>query len=352
MIRRTQDLSAAARAGFDAIIDVRSPSEYAVDHLPGAINLPVLDDAERAEIGTLYVQTSRFLARRLGAAKISRNIAAHLEGPMAGWGKEIRALVYCWRGGQRSGAMALVMDQVGWDVTLVDGGYKRWRRQVVASLHAGEEGLAMPGFLLLEGPTGTGKTVLLDRLRAIGVQTLDLEALARHRGSLFGAMPGGQPSQKQFETRIYEALERLDPARPVIAEAESSRIGDLSIPARLWEALEAAGRIAVIAPMAARVKHILAHYADIAGDRTALDVAIDRLPSHHSRETVDRWRALAAAGDIGTLARELMEAHYDPAYARWSSRRRRPLAGQVESDLTEIGLMAAAQRIAALAEQV
>ena len=237
MIRRTTDVGLAARQGFDAVIDVRSPGEFAQDHLPGAINLPVLDDAQRAVVGTEYVQGSKFRARRQGAALVARNIAEHLERALADRDGGFRPLVHCWRGGQRSGAMAAVMDQVGWTVTVLDGGYMTWRRAVTAALY--DTPLAHR-LVLLDGPTGAGKTEVLARLAARGVQTLDLEGLANHRGSLFGALPGGQPSQKLFESRLFDALEHLDPARPVVVEAESSRIGARVIPPALWTAMTAA----------------------------------------------------------------------------------------------------------------
>ena len=217
MIRRTTDLSPQARDGFDALIDVRSPAEFALDHVPGAVNLPVLDDAQRAAVGTEYVQGSKFLARRTGAALVARNIADHLEGPLGDRDGAFKPLVYCWRGGQRSGAMVTVMDQVGWPVTVLEGGYQTWRRQVKATLY---DAPLEHSLILLDGPTGAGKTALLGVLAGRGVQTLDLEALAAHRGSLFGAMPGGQPSQKAFETRLHDALSRLDPARPILVEAD------------------------------------------------------------------------------------------------------------------------------------
>ena len=187
MAGSTTDLSPEARATYDAIIDVRSPAEFAEDHLPGAINLPVLDDAQRAEIGTIYVQTSKFLARRQGAAMVARNIAAHLEGPLAERTGGFRPLVYCWRGGQRSGAMATVMSQVGWPVTRLEGGYQTWRRRVLSRLY--DPAAHGPDFrcILLDGPTGSGKTAVLGLLAERGVQVLDLEGLAHHRGSLFGA---------------------------------------------------------------------------------------------------------------------------------------------------------------------
>lgn len=326
MIRRTVELSPAARDAFDAIIDVRSPGEFAQDHLPGAINLPVLDDAERAAVGTEYVRGSKFLARRTGAAIVARNIAAHLEGALGGRDGSFRPLVYCWRGGQRSGAMVTVMDQVGWPVTVLHGGYQTWRRQVVAALY--DTPLAHK-LVLLDGPTGSGKTALLGALPERGVQVLDLEALAAHRGSLFGALPGGQPSQKAFETRLYDALSRLDPARPVVVEAESSRIGARTLPPSLWAAMAAAPVVEIDAPAEARVVHIVETYAEIAADPAALDAALSRLPRHHARAVISDWRAMAAHGDIAALAVELIEAHYDPAYRRISAVRDRPVIGRV-----------------------
>jgi len=328
VIRRTTDVSLAALAAYDAIIDVRSPSEFAEDHLPGAINLPVLDDAQRAEVGTEYVQGSKFLARRHGAALVARNIAAHLEGALADCGGGFRPLVHCWRGGQRSAAMATVMDQVGWPVTVLDGGHRTWRRAVVDRLHDRPLGLNL---ILLDGPTGCGKTALLGELTARGVQTLDLEGLANHRGSLFGALPGGQPSQKLFESRLFTAIEALDATRPVVVEAESSKIGRLVLPKSIWEAMRAAPAIVVTAPLERRIDHVLTDYADIGADPAALDYALTRLPRHHAKATVDGWRALAAAGDLRPLARALIEDHYDPAYARGNR-----MAGATASDARDL----------------
>jgi tRNA 2-selenouridine synthase len=345
MIRRTVDLTPDARDGFDAIIDVRSPAEFAFDHIPGAINLPVLDDAQRAAVGTEYVQGSKFLARRTGAAMVARNIAAHLEGPLGGRGGGFRPLVYCWRGGQRSGAMVTVMDQVGWPVTVLDGGYQTWRRQVQAALY---ETPVRHRLILLDGPTGSGKTALLEAVAARGGQTLDLEALAAHRGSLFGAMPGGQPSQKAFETRLHDALSRLDPARPVLVEAESSKIGARVIPPSLWAAMRAAPRIGLESPAAVRTARTVRDYAAIAADSAALDKALTSLPRHIGKATVAEWRALAAAGDVARLAAELIVHHYDPAYRRQGQAGAHPkLAAVAIEALTDDALDRAADAVMA-----
>lgn len=329
MIARSAELSPAARDGYDALIDVRSPSEFALDHLPGAINLPVLDDAERAAVGTEYVQGSKFLARRGGAARVARNIAAHLEGALADRGGGFKPLVYCWRGGQRSGAMVEVMSQVGWPVTVLQGGYQTWRRQVVAALY--DTPLAHR-LTLIDGPTGSGKTALLETLASEGAQVLDLEALASHRGSLFGAIAGGQPSQKAFETRLHDALSRLDPARLVIVEAESSKIGARVLPPSLWAAMGAAPVLEMEVPFEARIDHIVGTYADIAADPGALDQALTRLPRHQSKAQVADWRAMAAAGEIAGLAAALMEAHYDPAWRRVGAARDRPVLAHIALD--------------------
>jgi len=349
MIRKTEDLTPGARQTYDAIVDVRSPSEFAEDHLPGAINLPVLDDAQRAEVGTLFVQRSKFLARRLGASYVARNIADHLDRPLSDRGGGFQPLVYCWRGGQRSTAMATVMDQVGWPVTQLDGGYQTWRRRVVDALYGGGEGAGVSlQPVLLDGLTGSGKTDVLGRLAMLGVQTLDLEALADHRGSLFGATPTPQPSQKAFESRLYAAIETLDVSRPVVVEAESSRIGQITLPPVVWAAMKRAPRVQLNAPLHARVAYVVDQYGAIGADAEALEAALRRLPRHHSRALIETWRNLARDGKLAALVEGLMTEHYDPAYRRSRSEAGQCL-GQVEvTDMTSSALAAAAETVATL----
>lgn len=297
---------------FDTVIDVRSPAEYAEDHIPGAISLPVFSDAERAEVGTIYTQQSPFLARKIGAAILARNTAAHLEGPLAdkdgGW----KPLVYCWRGGQRSGGFSTILSQIGWRVDKLEGGYQSYRRGVVRALYEGE----LPHrVVLLDGNTGTAKTDLLHLCAERGAQVIDLEGLANHRGSLLGNL-GPQPAQKGFETALLRQLSRLDPARPVLIEAESSKVGELLVPPSLWKRMIAAPRITVTAALEDRARYLARLYATLAADTRTLGRLLDQLTRLHGRERVEAWKALAAAGDTTTLAAELCRHHYDPRYGK------------------------------------
>ena len=313
MIRRLEGIDVAALAAFDTIIDVRSPGEFALDHLPGAVNLPVLDDAERAEVGTEYVQGSKFRARRNGAALVARNIARHLEGALADAPAGMKPLVYCWRGGQRSHAMATIMDQVGWPVTMLAGGYQTWRRSVVRRLY--DEPL-LHRFVLIDGPTGVGKTDMLHRLAEAGEQVLDLEALANHRGSLFGAMPGGQPSQKLFDSRLTAALATLDPARPVAVEAESSRVGAVTLPKQIWAAMQAGPVIELSASMPDRVDRIIRDYEFFVQNSDLISKILNRLPRHISKAQRAGWLEMVSQGQTASFVQSLIETHYDPAYGR------------------------------------
>ncbi|WP_428408819.1 tRNA 2-selenouridine(34) synthase MnmH [Hyphococcus sp.] len=320
MIETITDIGAESLARFDAIIDVRSPSEFAADHLPGAINLPVLDDAERAEVGTIYKQESRFTARRVGAAYVARNVARHLETAFADRPSKFHPLIYCWRGGMRSNAMATILSQVGWRCGVLQGGYKTWRRAVTADLRDSEAPLPV---VLLDGQTGVAKSEILRAAENEGAQILDLEALARHRGSVFGGYEDDpQPEQKYFETLIHDRLRRFDLKKPILVEAESNRIGRCEVPKRLWTAMQSAPRIALAAPIETRADYLLTAYPDITGDRAAALEAIGRLAPFHSKETVAEWRNLAEAGAWRALAADLMRAHYDPAYERSRKRGR------------------------------
>ena len=351
MIRSLDRADADSIGSFAEIIDVRSPSEFQTDHIPGAINLPVLNDAERARVGTIYVQQSRFEARRVGAAIVARNVANHLDGALSGKAADFAPLVYCWRGGQRSRAMATILDQIGWRPTLLDGGYRTYRRSISRALNEGE---ATWRVVLLGGNTGTAKTAILERARQRGAQVIDLEGLAEHRGSLLGGFTDRvQPAQKMFETRLAEALRFIDPSRPVLIEAESSKVGSINLPAKLWKAMRHAPMIEVRAPVRARARYLVSAYADLIEDRSRLEGAVSRLPGRHGREKLDAWRLLASSGAFAQLAEDLIEMHYDPAYKRWSRQHCRVVLQVIElEDLSDRNQTSAAAEITRLVSKI
>ena len=314
-LRRIAAADALARlAEFSAVIDARSESEFAEDRLPAAVNWPSLTDAERAAIGTEYKQVSPFAARKHGAVLVSRNIARHLEREVQPLERDWRPLVYCWRGGQRSGALATVLDQVGFAVHVLDGGYQAFRRAVVAELEQLPAPLALRAVC---GRTGSGKSRLLHALRDAGAQVLDLESLACHRGSVLGPLPGvPQPSQKRFETLVWQALRGFDRARPVFVEGESRTIGRLRVPAALLERLRAAPVLHVEMPLAARVEFLLEDYAHFVVDIPGLCDRLQALRQLRGAAVVEAWQAAARAGEVARVVCELLEQHYDPIYLR------------------------------------
>jgi tRNA 2-selenouridine synthase len=303
---------------FDEVIDVRSPSEFAEDHVPGAVSCPVLDDEERARVGTIYVQDSAFEAKKIGAALVSRNIARHLEERFQDRGRDWKPLVYCWRGGQRSGSFAHVLRQVGWQASTLKGGYRAYRRAVLDEL---DQLPARYTYRVLCGATGSAKSRLLEALAAEGAQVLDLEALARHRGSVLGDLPGDpQPSQKMFDTLVRDRLRRLDPARPVFVEAESRKIGSVQVHAGLLERMRSAACVAIEAPVAERVRFLKEEYGHFLEDPAALKAKLQVLKDLYGSEVIGRWSALADARDWDALVADLLVTHYDPAYRRSTAR--------------------------------
>lgn len=298
---------------FDEIIDVRSQSEYAEDHIPGAVNCPVLDDAERVEVGTLYKQSS-FDAKKIGAALVSANIARHLQQRFQDRPRSWRPLVYCWRGGGRSGALAHVMAQIGWRVGRLDGGYRAYRRAVIEDLSVLPQRLK---WRVVCGMTGTGKSRLLRELARAGCQVLDLEALALHRGSVLGNLPGErQPSQKMFESLVWNELRQFSPRRPIFVEAESKKIGALRVPEALIAAMWVSPCLVLEAPLPVRIELLKQEYAHFLNEPELLAAQIECLIGVHGRETVARWQAAARARRWDDLVGELLVQHYDPAYTR------------------------------------
>lgn len=313
-MRAEFEASVAQVPEFDAVIDVRSPAEFAEDRIPGARNLPVLDDVERARVGILYKQVSAFEARKVGAALTARNIGLHIEREFLDRPKGWRPLVYCWRGGKRSEAMAHVLREVGWPAARLAGGYRAYRRAVIDDL---ERLPAALNFRVICGRTGSGKSRLLRALENTGAQVLDLEALAQHRGSVLGTLPdAAQPPQKWFESLVRERLSAFAPARPVFVEAESRRIGRLTVPETLMAAIRAGACLSLEADLAARVALLEDEYAHLVADVESLCAKLALLTNRHGRERIAAWQSLARSGRIAELVADLLERHYDPAYQR------------------------------------
>lgn len=311
----TAQEAAPALERYDAIIDVRSPTEFAEDHLPGAVNWPVLDDDERRIVGTLYVQDSPLAARKLGATLVARNIATHIERRVQGQPREWQPLVYCWRGGQRSGSLAWFLGQIGFRTTQLAGGYKAFRALVRGDLDT------LPArfdFTVVAGRTGSAKTRLLQALAEQGAQVLDLEALACHRGSVLGGLRDRpQPTQKRFDTLLWRSLHGFDPARPVFVESESKRIGSLQLPEALVQRMRLHGRcVRVQMGEAARIELLLQEYGFFAHDVEPFCGLLDALVELQGRGRVARWQGMARAGQWADLFAELMREHYDPLYER------------------------------------
>lgn len=302
---------------FDDILDVRSPAEYADDHIPNAISVPVLNNEERAHIGTLFSKVSPFEAKKQGAVLIARNIAHHIEESFTNHPKSWKPLVYCWRGGMRSGAMAHILAQVGWHSERLEGGYKAYRRSVISTLETLPNQL---NFCVINGSTGSGKSHLLQVLAHQGAQVLDLESLAQHRGSLLGKLPGQiQPTQKTFETRLWNILRTFKPHRPIYIEAESRKVGGLSVPSALHERMRASPCISIEAKQEARISLLMKDYEHFISNPSLLTERLSLLIDLHGRAVINRWGEMIQQSEWQLLVEELLTKHYDPAYKRSSN---------------------------------
>ena len=298
---------------FSDIIDVRTPAEFAEDHIPGAINLPVLSNAERITVGTLYHQ-SPFEGKKLGAALIAKNISTHIQEHLIHHPKEWKPLIYCWRGGKRSGSMTHILRQIGWNAYILDGGYKSYRRTVVQTI---AELSPQFNYQVVTGQTGSGKSKLLEALAAQGAQILDLESLANHKGSVLGGIPNSpQPTQKCFESQLIIALKNLDPEKVVFVEAESRKIGALHLPDALLEKIRHSPCLKIEASLPARVEFLQRDYAYFLTDPEELKRTIDFLKELHGKETLQHWKDLIDQRNWETLVQQLLEQHYDALYRR------------------------------------
>ena len=301
---------------FDTIIDVRSPAEYSEDHIPSAINLPVLSDKERAIVGTLYKQESKFEAKKIGARFVSDNISKHLGGILAKKEDQWKVLIYCWRGGQRSRSLGIVLSEIGWQTHILEGGYRSYRRLIVDKLY---ENPIKHNVIVVSGYTGTGKTAVLEKLKKLGEQVIDLEELANHRGSIFGSRPSGQPSQKEFESQIATLLENFSENRPIFLESESNQIGYLKIPPSLWQKMKVSTHIELYAKIENRAEFLISEYPELYENPEGLLQKIKLLSDFHSKKQILTWQELVKKSQFQLLAQGLMAEHYDPRYGNSSN---------------------------------
>ena len=315
----------ASLGKFSDVIDARSEGEFAEDHLPGASNWPSLNNEERQLVGTEYKQISAFDAKKRGAALVAKNIARHLERDVINKPRDWQPLVYCWRGGKRSGSLALILDQIGFNVTLVDGGYKAFRAALVAAL---PQLAAQFEYRVICGTTGSGKTRLLQALAAQGAQVLDLEALANHRSSVLGLIPGTpQPTQKAYDSLIWAVLKSFDPARPVYIESESKKVGNVAIPEGLITAMRAAPCLQLDLSDDERVELLLEDYDFFVKDIEFFCDRLGALTQARGKDVVTDWQNRSRSGDIASVVRELLTGHYDPVYLQSMKRNFAQYAG-------------------------
>ena len=301
---------------FDEIIDVRSPSEFGLDHIPNAINAPVLNDQERAEVGTIYKQVNPFEAKQVGASIVARNIANAIDHIFVGRPKKWKPLIYCWRGGQRSAAMAHILRQIGWNAHQLEGGYKAYRKYVIEELEHKPGALS---FIVLCGLTGVGKTTILQELAKKGQQVLDLEELANHKGSLLGKpATSDQPSQKHFETLLWEKLTNFKPSQVIFTESESRKIGNLRIPEELMNRIRIGNTIRIEASIDERINLIIEEYPHFLANPNGLKMAIRSLQQLHSNKTIQAWEDLIDKQNWKGFVGDIMIKHYDPAYEKSS----------------------------------
>ena len=307
---------------FSMVCDARSPGEFAEDRVVGAESFPVLDNDERAAVGTLYA-AEPFEARRKGAALVAANLAGILRDPRwSSLGKDSSVLVYCWRGGDRSLSLALFLSRVGWKVTLVKQGYKGYRRQVREFLQR----LDRFDYHVVAGRTGSAKGKLLDALKAHGGQVLDLEALANHKGSILGDNPASaQPSQKMFDSRLFEAMQDFDAdgARPVFVEGESSMVGKVHLPKALWSKMKVSPCSEVILPVGERVKWTRSQYRYFETTHVhVLKAKVQQLPRLVGKAKVAEWLDLIDGEQWDAFVEDMLHVHYDPAYENCAKRDR------------------------------
>lgn len=294
------------------VLDVRSPLEYAAGHLPDAFNLPLFSNSERKEIGTLYKNNGRDVSVQRGLEIVGPKLTQYIK-KASKIAPEKRVLIHCWRGGMRSESMAWLLNLAGFEVILLDGGYKAYRRYI-------RERIGDPRpVIILGGKTGSGKTDVLDELEQLGQQVLKLEALANHRGSAFGALgQDPQPTNEQFENTLYAILQKLDRSKTLWIEDESRAIGKISIPEPFFRLIRSSRVLFIDVSKGNRVKRLVREYSEFNHDRLAS--AISRIGKRLGG--LDEKRALEALDQNKfDVVADILLGYYDKAYLKGLSRR-------------------------------
>ena len=315
---------------FDTIIDVRSPSEFAEDHIVGSINCPVLSDLEREKVGTIYKRESTFKAKIIGSSLIARNIAKHIEERFLEYKGSWQPLIYCWRGGQRSKAFAIILSEVGWRTQQLEGGYKEYRNHVLEFMDTIGPKLKI---ILISGKTGSAKTKILQSIAQQGGQILDLEGLANHKGSLLGKIPNlKQPSQKFFESKLFYQLKQLNLKKEVFLEAESSKIGNIHIPKTIWAKMIVSPRIEIKADIHLRSTFLVKDYEYMCKNPELINPIIFGLKKRLSKKLVDSWKELIDQKKWQELTTSFLENHYDPSYSSNTIKNDRKVIKEIKAE--------------------
>ena len=314
---------------YDTIIDVRSPSEFEIDHIVGAINCPILYDDERQKVGTIYKQISSFKAKIIGSSLSAKNIAFHIEKEFLEKKGSWKPLIYCWRGGQRSKAFSIVLSEVGWRTYQLSGGYKEYRNDIIKYLD--NIGMKLK-IILISGKTGSAKTKILHSIRDQGAQILDLEGLARHKGSLLGAIPNlKQPSQKFFESLLFYEINKLNLKKNIFIEAESSKVGNVHIPKSIWSNMILSKRIEVVADVNTRAKFLIDDYQYMCKNPILIKPMIKGLKTRLSNNLIDSWEKLIDEKKWFELTKSFLENHYDSSYSSNTIKNDRKVIREVQA---------------------
>lgn len=289
-----------------SVIDVRSPAEYEHAHIPGAINVPLFNNEERAEVGTCYKKLGRDEAVRLGLKLIGPKLADFVEqADQIAPNRDV--LVHCWRGGMRSGSFAWLLRTAGFQVRTLEGGYKAYRNHVLMAFEQPQN------IVIVGGHTGSGKTDILKELATLGEQVIDLEAIAHHKGSSYGAIgQAPQPSSEHFENLLYHPWSQLDPTRRLWLEDESRHIGTCFIPLGIWQQMREASEIIFVdVPKDIRIQRLVREYAGFGQEvlQQATERIKKRLGGQHYKAAIEAL----GLGDYAAVA-DISLNYYDKAY--------------------------------------